>query len=158
MQRFLKEKKVVLVLNGRYAGKKAVIINHTEDGDGRRPFGHCLIAGLERGPRKITKQMGTKKKSKRSRVKPFLKIVNANHIMPTRYSLSVEFNKKIVTKDCVKDPLQERKERMVLQQASILSAIFSFDLSNGTSRASGHTSLTDENAAVTRSQREHCLT
>lgn len=52
--------------------------------------------------------MGTKKKSKRSRVKPFLKIVNANHIMPTRYSLSVEFNKKIVTKDCVKDPVSQR--------------------------------------------------
>lgn len=46
---------------------------------------HFPVAGIERYPRKVTKSMGKKKIAKRSKVKPFVKVVNFNHVMPTRY-------------------------------------------------------------------------
>ena len=40
-----------------------------------RAYGHALVAGIERYPRKVTKAMSKKKLTKRSRVKPFVKVV-----------------------------------------------------------------------------------
>lgn len=72
------------MLNGRYAGKKGVIVKTFDDGVDVRKYGHCVIAGIAREPLKVTKSMPQKKVEKRSRIKPFLKIANFNHIMPTR--------------------------------------------------------------------------
>ena len=88
MGKFIKPGKVVLVLAGRYAGKKAIVVKTFDDGTKDREFGHCLVAGIDRAPLKVTKSMSKKKILKRSKVKPFLKYVNYNHIMPTRYTVS----------------------------------------------------------------------
>merc|ERR1712046_188760 len=85
--KFLKQGKVIIILNGRYAGKKAVIVKTFDEGTADRPYGHCIVAGVAKYPLKITKGMSQKRIAKRSRVKPFLKCVNYNHIMPTRYAL-----------------------------------------------------------------------
>lgn len=85
MPKFLKSGKVVIVLNGRFAGKKAVIVKNYDDGDDSRKYGHALLAGVERYPLRITRGMGKKRVARRSRIKPFVKLVNYNHIMPTRY-------------------------------------------------------------------------
>lgn len=50
-----------------------------------------IVAGVDRYPRKVTRAMGKKKAEKRSKVKPFIKIVNFSHLMPTRYFLSSLF-------------------------------------------------------------------
>merc|ERR1712216_111300 len=50
----------------------------------------CLVAGVDRAPLKVTKRMGKKKIAKRMRVKPFVKYINYNHMMPTRYQLPAE--------------------------------------------------------------------
>mmetsp|Transcript_5833 Transcript_5833/g.14842 ORF Transcript_5833/g.14842 Transcript_5833/m.14842 type:complete len:82 (-) Transcript_5833:36-281(-) len=48
--------------------------------------------------------MSKKLVSKRSRLKPFIKVVNYNHLMPTRYVMSVDIDKKeIVTMANLKD-------------------------------------------------------
>ena len=60
------------------------IIDHDE-GTKDRPYGYAVVAGVERYPLKVTRAMGKKKLAKRSKVKPFVKIVNYNHMMPTRY-------------------------------------------------------------------------
>merc|ERR1712127_4440 len=88
MGKFIKPGKVVLVLAGRYAGKKAIVVKTFDDGSKEREFGHCLVAGIDRSPLKVTKSMSKKKILKRSKIKPFLKYVNFNHIMPTRYTVS----------------------------------------------------------------------
>jgi len=98
--KFLKAGKVVLLLNGRQAGKKAVIVKSFDEGTPDRPYGHALVAGIMKYPLKVTKNMSEKKIAKRSRIKPFLKCVNYNHVMPTRYALDVEL-KSIVTGDVV---------------------------------------------------------
>lgn len=55
--------------------------------------------------------MGKKKQKMRSKIKPFLKVVNYNHMMPTRYSVDLTFNKNHVNKDAVTDPGKRRKAR-----------------------------------------------
>merc|ERR1712196_10432 len=90
MVKFLKDGKIVVLLQGRYAGKKAVILKTNDDGGKERPYGHCVVAGVAKAPLPITKAMckPTEKMKKlvqrRSRVKTFVKIVNYTHVMPTR--------------------------------------------------------------------------
>jgi hypothetical protein len=45
--------KVVILLGGRYAGKKAVIVKNYDDGTSSRPYGHALVCGLAKEPRKV---------------------------------------------------------------------------------------------------------
>merc|ERR1711931_12429 len=132
MGKFLKPGKVVLVLNGRFAGRKAVIVKSYDEGVTDRSYGHALIAGIDRYPLKVTKKMGKKKMAKRSKVKPFVKVCNFNHMMPTRYSIDVALEKSLVNKECFKEEgeqggqrqagraLQNGKEQMVLLQTSLL--------------------------------------
>ena len=98
--KFLKAGKVVLLLNGRMAGKKAIIVKTFDEGTADRPYGYCLVAGIQKYPLKITKSMSEKKIAKRSKIKPFIKAVNYTHLMPTRYALEVEL-KSVVTADIV---------------------------------------------------------
>jgi large subunit ribosomal protein L27e len=74
---------------GRFAGRKAVVLRHFEEGTKDRKFAHCLVAGIERYPRKLTKKMGDEEKEARMSVKPFVKYVNLQHVMPTRYNLDI---------------------------------------------------------------------
>merc|ERR1712154_445506 len=62
-----------------------------------------------RYPRKVTKTMSKKKLTKRSKIKPFVKVINYNHLMPTRYSVDVNINKSVVNKESIKDPAGKRK-------------------------------------------------
>eukprot|EP00965_Chrysotila_dentata_P078415 2583494-Pleurochrysis_carterae.AAC.3 len=117
--KFLKAGKIVLLLSGRMAGKKAVIVKTFDEGTPDRPYGHCIVAGIQKFPLKITKKMSEKKIAKRSRsltvvafalllsanrrasqIKPFIKCVNYNHLMPTRYMIDLEL-KSLVTTDIV---------------------------------------------------------
>lgn len=75
----------MIVLNGRYAGKKAVIVENRDEGTKTRPYGHAVVAGVAKYPKKVTKTMGKKKIAKKTRITPFVKAINYNHLMPTRY-------------------------------------------------------------------------
>lgn len=83
------------MLAGRFAGKKAILLRSNEDSVKVRPirsinswkdkkFGHGLVVGIQRYPRKVHQRMSAKKIAKRSCLKSFVKFVNLNHIMPTR--------------------------------------------------------------------------
>lgn len=74
MRKIMKGGKVVIVLSGRYAGRKAVVIKTFDDGTAEKQFGHALIAGIDRYPRKVTKKMGKAKLKKKSKIKPFIKV------------------------------------------------------------------------------------
>lgn len=76
MRKIMKGGKVVIVLCGRYAGRKAVVVKTFDDGTADKQFGHALVAGIDRYPRKVTKKMGTAKLKKKSKIKPFLKVSN----------------------------------------------------------------------------------
>merc|ERR1711948_96541 len=115
MGKIMKAGKVVLVLSGRFAGRKAVIVKPTDDGTTDKPFGHALVAGIDRYPRKVTKRMAKKKIKMRSKIKPFLKVVNYNHLMPTRYSVDLSFDKANLNKEVLKDPMKKKKARNMVR-------------------------------------------
>merc|ERR1712226_1456391 len=88
--------KIVIVLKGKYAGRKAVIVKNYDEGSGGRAYGHCLVVGIDKAPLKVTKSMSSKKNAKR------IKVNNYNHLMPTRYSLDVDL-KHTVTPDVIQN-------------------------------------------------------
>lgn len=85
----MKAGKIVILLQGRYAGKKAVILQNQDSGTSKHQYGHCVVAGIEKYPRKVKKSMNKRKIALRSQLSPFIKVVNYNHIMPTRYTLDI---------------------------------------------------------------------
>jgi large subunit ribosomal protein L27e len=86
-KKFMIPGKVVLVLSGRYAGRKAVILHSHDEPTGDRKYGHAVVVGIDRYPLKVTRAMPKYKVAKRSRIKPFVKTINYAHLMPTRYNL-----------------------------------------------------------------------
>lgn len=44
---------MVILLSGRFAGKKAVIVKNYDDGTSGRAYGHALVCGLSKEPRKV---------------------------------------------------------------------------------------------------------
>jgi ribosomal protein L14E/L6E/L27E len=66
--------KVAVVLSGRQAGKKVVVIKQVDEGTKERPYPHAIVAGVERYPLKVNKSMGKKRIARRSKVKPFIKV------------------------------------------------------------------------------------
>lgn len=77
----MKSGKVVIVLCGRYAGRKAVVVKTFDDGTSDKQFGHALVAGIDRYPRKVTKKLGKAKLKKKSKIKPFLKVNHSNNVV-----------------------------------------------------------------------------
>merc|ERR1712008_461601 len=113
--KIMKQGKVVLVLSGRFAGRKAIIVKPNDEGTSDKPFGHALIAGIDRYPRIVTKRMSKKKVKSKSKIKPFLKVVNYNHLMPTRYSVDIALDKDKLNKEVLKDPMKKKKARHIVR-------------------------------------------
>jgi large subunit ribosomal protein L27e len=101
----MKPGRVVILLAGRRAGKKAVIVKQFDEGKKGKAFAHALVAGVERAPMRVAKRMSKTKIKRRSTLKPFAKFVNYNHILPTRFLVTGEFAqsgqelKTVVTED-----------------------------------------------------------
>ena len=84
MLKCLKPGKVIVILNGKYAGKKAVIVRVNETATDKHKFPHAIVCGVERAPRKVTRAMGEKRINKKTQMKVFTKVINLQHFMPTR--------------------------------------------------------------------------
>lgn len=91
--------RVVIVLNGRMAGKKAIVLSAYDQGTRQRQFAHALVLGLEKPPQKITSNMDNEKIEKRTNVRVFLKHINYSHLMPTRYVVSGDLDVKTLIGD-----------------------------------------------------------
>ena len=65
---------MVILLSGRFAGRKGIIIKSNDEGTTDRPYGHCLVAGIDRYPRQVKKGMSKKKIARRTRIKPFVRV------------------------------------------------------------------------------------
>ncbi|KAI9433033.1 60S ribosomal protein L27 [Lactarius indigo] len=116
MVKVYKPGKVAIVLQGRQAGKKVVIIKQVDDGTKDRQYPHAIVAGIERYPRKVTKRMGAKRLARRSKVKPFIKVVNYSHLFPTRYSVELESLKGILSSETFKEPSQREDSKKQLKK------------------------------------------
>ena len=109
----MKPGRVCILLAGRRAGKKAIIVKQNDDGKRKRKFGHALVVGLERSPKAISKKMSeTKIKRKVQHLKPFVKFVNNNHLLPTRFMVKddSQFDFKAQITEDAWDNKEDRKK------------------------------------------------
>ena len=111
MVKIMKPSKVVIILSGRYAGRKAVILKNNDEGTPERSYGHAIVAGIDRYPRPITKKMSKKRKARRNKIKTFVKSYNYNHLMPTRYLVDIVFDKTVASRDVTKDLSKKRRAK-----------------------------------------------
>ena len=115
--KIVKPGKVVILLQGRHAGKKAVIVQSSDAATKTRKYPHAVIVGVAKYPRRVNKRMGKKTIAQRSRVKPFVRVVNQSHFMPTRYNMeiSAELKGKINLGDEAQRAESKKTVRKVLE-------------------------------------------
>lgn len=104
-------------LNSKLTVAQVVIIQPVDSGTKAHPFSFALVAGIERYPSKVTRRMGKKRVEKRSKVKPFIKQINYNHIMPTRYTLELEGLKNVISNDTFKEVSQREDAKKQVKKA-----------------------------------------
>nr|ABW06616.1 ribosomal protein rpl27e [Buddenbrockia plumatellae] len=108
MTKFMKPGKLVIILAGRYAGRKAVVVKYFDDGTPDKPYCHAIVVGLDRYPRPVYKGMNKTKILRKSKMKPFVKVINANHFVPTRYQIDLNFSKANISKQTFKDSVSRK--------------------------------------------------
>jgi len=113
MAKFQKPGKVVLVTRGKYAGHKAVILQNTDKKTKERAYGHALLAGVKKYPKKVVRGMGKRRIARRSRVGVFLRVVNQKHFFATRYNLdlSTELRGKLSVADATKANVDSKAQQ-----------------------------------------------
>jgi large subunit ribosomal protein L27e len=94
-----------------------VIVQPQDAGNKSHPYPHALVAGIERYPQQITRRMSKARQTKRSKVKPFIKVINYNHLMPTRYTLELEGLKGVITADTFKEVSQREDAKKTVKKA-----------------------------------------
>ncbi|KAH0480814.1 MAG: uncharacterized protein KVP18_002306 [Porospora cf. gigantea A] len=93
MARIYRTGRIVLVLKGKHAGKKGVVVQ-VEQKTRERKFNHALVVGIAKPPRRVTKTMSDEQIEKRLCTFPFIKRVNLAHLLPTRYTVDKDMDVK----------------------------------------------------------------
>ena len=103
---------------GRFAGQKAIVAKNYEDGTKvlytlikKHRFPHLLIVGIARNPRTVKRSINKKKFIKRTGVKSFVKVVNQNHVIPTRFVVN-----DIDLKDVKEENIKSAEARINLRK------------------------------------------
>ena len=107
MGKFYKPGKVVVVLNGRNAGSKGIIVKSNYDNSKDRKYPHCVVVGISKGPRKPTKRNIAKLQARIKKLESdkdsddrlaalksfgvFIKTYNMSHLLATRYTVKEDF-------------------------------------------------------------------
>ncbi|VEL26008.1 unnamed protein product [Protopolystoma xenopodis] len=102
---------VCLVLRGRFAGRKGVIIKSFDEGSQEKQYGHALVVGIDRYPRKIIRRMGKRRQESRCKIKPFVKVLNYNHLLPTRHMVDMGVETRLVNKKALEDIKARRRAK-----------------------------------------------
>ena len=109
----------VILLQGRHAGKKAVVLQAYPEPTEERKYPHAVVLGIEEAPRKVTKDMSQEQLVKRTQVKCFVKTVNFNHFLVTRHVLKDDdFFQKVKPADVIKAIADQAEKKAVLDSAS----------------------------------------
>ena len=106
MGKFYKPGKIVVVLDGRFAGRKGIIVKSNYESVKDRKYPHCMVVGLSHGPRKPTRKSIAKLQAKIKQLESqentvdrikklksfgvFIKNYNMSHLLATRYTLKDE--------------------------------------------------------------------
>ena len=134
MVKFYKPGKIVIVLNGRYAGRKGIIVKSNYESVRDRKYPHCMVVGLAQGPRKPTKKNIAKLQAKIKKLESqenssdkvktlksfgvFIKTYNMSHLLATRYTLKDELGlvKSIGKIDELEKKVKETKAQIDIKE------------------------------------------
>jgi large subunit ribosomal protein L27e len=61
--------------------------------------------------------MSKKRQTKHGKVKPFIKTINYNHLMPTRYTMELEGMKGVLAKDTFEEPEKRKEAKKTIKKA-----------------------------------------
>lgn len=98
---------VCIVLRGRHAGKKCVVVSADEN--------RVTVVGIEQAPKPVYKTNTPEQAEKRSKVVSFVKVYSASHLMPTRYTYKQDFSQN-VKKEIFKDANLKKQANMTVQK------------------------------------------
>ena len=136
MGKYYKPGKVVVVLNGKNAGAKGIIVKSNYDNTKDRKYPHCLVVGLSKGPRRPTKRNLAKLQDKIKKLEAakdsndkvnalksfgvFIKHYNMSHLLATRYTVKEDFGiNKIMDKlDSLEKKVKEDKAQIEAKEKS----------------------------------------
>ena len=114
MTRFVKPGRVVLMTNGRFAGRKAVVLQSSEPKTKERKYSHALVAGIKKYPKRVVRGMSKRRIQRRSRVGVFLRVVNQKHFFATRYNM--DLSKDLQGRVSVADQAKKTETRRLLKK------------------------------------------
>ena len=107
-----------MLLNGRHAGKKALVLASYESSDDRK-YAHAIVLGIEKYPKKLTKDMTQEQLVKKTAVTCFIKTVNCNHLLLTRHVLKEDdLLSKLKVEDLVKSMGDPAEKKAALEVAA----------------------------------------
>jgi len=112
--KFLKPGKIVIILQGRFAGRKAVIVKNFDEAANDKAFPHAVVVGIDQYPKLLTKSMALSTMKKRSKLTCFIKTVNYQHLMPTRHTLDMDF--KGVNVEKTEDATQKKEAKKQIKK------------------------------------------
>jgi large subunit ribosomal protein L27e len=106
--------RIVILLNGRFSGCKAVIVNNNclSNQNSQEKFESVILLGIQRYPCNITKKMSKTKIIQKSKIKIFLKSMNKNHFLPTRYNIDFGEENSEKIKSFALDYLHKKKNKL----------------------------------------------
>ena len=136
MGKYYKPGKVVVVLNGKNAGAKGIIVKSNYDNTKDRKYPHCLVVGLSKGPRRPTKRNIAKLQAKIKKLEAskdtndrinalksfgvFIKHYNMSHLLATRYTVKEDFGitKTLDRLDNLEKKVKEDKAQIEAKEKS----------------------------------------
>jgi large subunit ribosomal protein L27e len=136
MGKYYKPGKVVVVLNGKNAGAKGIIVKSNYDNTKDRKYPHCLVVGLSKGPRRPTKRNIAKLQERIKKLEAakdsnnklnslksfgvFIKHYNMSHLLATRYTVKEDFGitKTLERLDNLEKKVKEDKAQIEAKEKS----------------------------------------
>ena len=136
MGKYYKPGKVVVVLNGKNAGAKGIIVKSNYDNTKDRKYPHCLVVGLSKGPRRPTKRNIAKLRDRIKKLEAakdsnnklnslksfgvFIKHYNMSHLLATRYTVKEDFGitKTLDRLDNLEKKVKEDKAQIEAKEKS----------------------------------------
>ncbi|KAI5184928.1 large subunit ribosomal protein L27e [Nematocida homosporus] len=100
---------VVLLLKGRYAGFKGVIVEDISKVNDRNVV---TVIGLEKVPKPLTEDMTEHQKKRHGSLRVFIKKMNVRHLLATRHVMENVFTSEFIIKDLtdVSERVEMKKE------------------------------------------------
>lgn len=108
-----------ILLHGRHAGKKVIVLSVFNEPSETRKYPHAIVLGIEKAPKLLSKDMTQEQMVKRTQIKTFIKTVNYNHLLLTRHVLKEEdFWTKIKVETLIKSMDDTAEKKTALQEVS----------------------------------------